>query len=447
MIKLNINIGQREYLLEILNYEYVIPDEFHTCVKDAIKKYATNSRYSEATIDSMLKKPQSMATSIGAIRDKNSSLFRGKFAEWLACIEYNALKNKGIVLMTIINPDSTSKADLLHIIKKGDKYAAIPGPDIKCGGSTYVLEQWNKIVNSRYDIPMVDMDGILTTEEGLKTLTDKQREKFEQLKQVHPRKKPIKSEWNKQDINRLMMDYLKYVSDGITLADSEDRPFVASKENRDRIRDKLSKLPGKIENRSSWDEFCKNASELPNIPENYLNPMTMAKVEKKKLEEVSKSNSKASTENINYTNGNGNNNKTKSVPENKSVNKPKQKGFLKGVANFLGYDSPTEMIFAGAKIFTATVVEAASRKIVNKMFGGSSDSGPSLFDNQGNEKNYNDSIEIKNSTNERANTNNSTHASPRAHIVKGHGQHYNTKEGPIWKEKEPFLRGKKDESI
>lgn len=96
MRKLNINIGQREYLLEILNYEYVIPDEFHTCVKDAIKKYATNNNYSEAAIDLMLRKPQSMASSISAIRDNNLSLYRGKFAEWLACIEYNALRIRGM---------------------------------------------------------------------------------------------------------------------------------------------------------------------------------------------------------------------------------------------------------------------------------------------------------------------------------------------------------------
>lgn len=41
---MNIILGQREYLLEILNYEYIIPDEFHACVKDAMKKYATNSK-------------------------------------------------------------------------------------------------------------------------------------------------------------------------------------------------------------------------------------------------------------------------------------------------------------------------------------------------------------------------------------------------------------------
>ena len=101
----------------------------------------------------------------------------------------------------------------------------------------------------------------------------------------------------------------------------------------------------------------------------------------------------------------------------------------------------------GGKILTSPPVKAAGRVLVNKLFGRGSHSGPSLIDNQGDEKTSNDSIEIKNSTNERANTNNSTHASRREHNVKGHGQHYNSKEGPIWKEKEPYSRGKKDESI
>lgn len=34
-----------------------------------------------------------------------------------------------------------------------------------------------------------------------------------------------------------------------------------------------------------------------------------------------------------------------------------------------------------------------------------------------------------------------THKSPREHVVPGHGQHYNTKEGRIWKEKGPYPRG------
>ena len=34
-----------------------------------------------------------------------------------------------------------------------------------------------------------------------------------------------------------------------------------------------------------------------------------------------------------------------------------------------------------------------------------------------------------------------THASPKEHIVPGHGQHYHTKDGEIWKEKAPYKRG------
>lgn len=33
-------------------------------------------------------------------------------------------------------------------------------------------------------------------------------------------------------------------------------------------------------------------------------------------------------------------------------------------------------------------------------------------------------------------------SSPSGHIVTGHGQHYHTKEGTIWKDKDPYPRGK-----
>ena len=49
--------------------------------------------------------------------------------------------------MTITNPDSSSKADLLHIINTGNGFKVVPGPDVKSGGSTYVFNQWKKIVN------------------------------------------------------------------------------------------------------------------------------------------------------------------------------------------------------------------------------------------------------------------------------------------------------------
>lgn len=48
--------------------------------------------------------------------------------------------------MTITNPDPSSKADLLHIINTGNGFKAIPGPDVKSGGSSYVFNQWKKLL-------------------------------------------------------------------------------------------------------------------------------------------------------------------------------------------------------------------------------------------------------------------------------------------------------------
>ena len=148
---IKLTIEQRKMILQLMNYSYKIPEEYHNCVAEAIKKYATR-QYTDDKIREMVQKSQSVANSGYLLREDSISLFRGKFAEWLACIEYNAMKNSGSVITTIVNPDEFSKADLLHFIKVGDEFKAIAGPDIKSGGSTYVFNQWKKIVTSRYDI-------------------------------------------------------------------------------------------------------------------------------------------------------------------------------------------------------------------------------------------------------------------------------------------------------
>lgn len=55
---MKIDLGKREYILEILNYQYVIPFEYHECIKQAIKKYATNQKYSDSVIEIMINKPK-----------------------------------------------------------------------------------------------------------------------------------------------------------------------------------------------------------------------------------------------------------------------------------------------------------------------------------------------------------------------------------------------------
>jgi len=43
----------------------------------------------------------------------------------------------------------------------------VSGPNIKYGEDGYLLHQWEKIVKERSDIPMLDIQGTLTTDEGI----------------------------------------------------------------------------------------------------------------------------------------------------------------------------------------------------------------------------------------------------------------------------------------
>lgn len=270
---MDLNLQQRDELINLLSKEYVIPDEFIEPVKAAIKQYATKN-YSDETIHKIVSTPQSLHRSLVLIGEKhgkkNLSLFRGIISEWLVCAEYNTLKNKGNVIMTITNPDTSSKADLLHILDTGRGYKVIAGPDIKCGGSTYVFNQWEKIVTQRYDIPMVDVDGVLTTYSGLKQLTKGQMNKLKQLEQKFPNKRPIPTRWQPEDINRLIADYLKMIE--FEVYPSDESNF--SVEDIDVLNLKNRLYNGEIKCHASgdWNDFLNESNKIfsPEIQQTVL---------------------------------------------------------------------------------------------------------------------------------------------------------------------------------
>ncbi|MGQ7546937.1 hypothetical protein ACTGVM_12105 [Streptococcus suis] len=260
---MELTVSTRDRLVQLLTSEYTIPDELVYCVKVAIKQYSTKN-YTDDAIDRMVRTPQSLSKGLALLRERNGkndlSLFRGIISEWLVCAEYNALKNKGAIVMTITNPDSSSKADLLHIVDTGKGYKAVPGPDIKSGGSTYVFNQWKKIVKYRYEIPMVDIDGILTTEEGIKQLTQKQREEFEELSALYPNKRPLDTAFDKADINRVVADYLKYVEFNILPSTVSDLSIKDASVSR--IKEKL--YGGEVLNGQSydWNVYSSESKEI-----------------------------------------------------------------------------------------------------------------------------------------------------------------------------------------
>ena len=108
------------------------------------------------------------------------------------------------------------------------------------------------------------------------------------------------------------------------------------------------------------------------------------------------------------------------------------------VAEFSVKHPTTTKIIKGLGIAALTYAAAEATKGSSSSTGGSSyDTDSDSFGNDDYENDYssdNDAVEA------------SEHASPSEHTVRGHGQHYHTKDGIIWKEKEPFSRGgKKDE--
>lgn len=260
---MELTIEKRIALLDLLLSEYTIPEEMVDCVAEAIKLYKTQD-YSNEAINNMVKNPQSLSKGLSLLRERNGktdlSLFRGIMLEWLVCAEYNALKNKGAVVMTIINPDPTSKADLLHIINTGDGYLAVPGPDVKSGGSTYVLNQWEKIVRKRYEIPMVDVDGVLTSDEGLKQLTSNQKARFEELCKKYPNKKPLATEWNKEDISRVLADYLKYVE--FAVQPNTDTELSIADINVRNVKEKLYNNEITSQQTYEWSVFSKETRNI-----------------------------------------------------------------------------------------------------------------------------------------------------------------------------------------
>lgn len=260
---MELSIEKREHLIGLLNAGYVVPDEMIDCVKEAVKQYSTKN-YSDDVIDKMVRTPQSLSKGLALLRERNGktdlSLFRGILTEWLVCAEYNALKNKSAVVMTITNPDPSSKADLLHIINTGNGYKAVSGPDVKSGGSTYVFNQWKKIVQNRYEIPMVDVDSILTTDEGLEQLTNKQKAVLDELYQQYPNKKPIPTVWDKGDIMRVIADYLKFVE--FDILPSTETTLTIKNIDVSEVKSKL--YSGEFVNHQSysWSVFSSESKEV-----------------------------------------------------------------------------------------------------------------------------------------------------------------------------------------
>lgn len=99
---------------------------------------------------------------------------------------------------------------------------------------------------------------------------------------------------------------------------------------------------------------------------------------------------------------------------------------------------------AGAVTTVVTVVVVACVKKIHDSGGGSSSSSSDDYYSDSSDDDYNDSsssdeCDIQSSSRDYPDE----RSSPEEHTVSAHGQHYHTRDGVIWKEKDPYQRGGK----
>lgn len=397
----NFSLEERDKIVEMLGKEYLIPSSFRDTVKEGIKKYA-NKNYTDEKLNEFVKEAQSPKSFFYSI---NPSLahFSGYFYEWLMCLDYNSRKNTGNVLLTIVNPDSTSKADLLHIIQTKTGYKCIAGPDVKSGQPSYVLEQYEKLINEKIEIPFIDMCGHLT--KNKEQLKPKQREKLEKLMYDHPRKKPLSPQYDLLQYRQLVSDYLIY----------ETFQILPSKNNNHKY-----KIPTNPKEYAIWKSQLLSAYKQRQITTfTYLNTDYNPKREKnsqsiksRKKNHIHKDIMKTKDS---FKNREDKSNNVVSMYGNNSVYK--QKSFIKQAAGIV-----LKTMALGAEV-------VVKQKLSDIIYGKN-------IKTQKREDNSNTKLEKEfNKTNIQQLT---------EHKVQSHEQRYHTREGTIIKSKDSYIRNKKD---
>ncbi|HDR6277899.1 hypothetical protein [Bacillus cereus] len=207
-----LQMKDRDNLCKLLTKSFYIPEPYRGAVIQGILKNANNITPERATeLISQSFSPINLLKSKGYKEGQGYAIWRGFFTEWIINVQYNSFVNTEPVLMTIVNPDPTSKCDLLHVIKAGDFIKCVAGPDIKTGQINYALDQYERICKSKYDIPFFDADRNFS-EENIQRLTKRQRERFDNLQKQYPRKKIIHPIISNQDMIHITYDFLHYAA-------------------------------------------------------------------------------------------------------------------------------------------------------------------------------------------------------------------------------------------
>ncbi len=211
------NKNELDKLVVFLDSKIIVDEYLFNPVKNAIKK-SMNSNYTEHSIEACIKKEQNLRDSMYLI-DKHINNFKGIVLERVEMFIYNYLKNDtGIV--TITNPDPTSKSDLIHIHNKTEYFFSSCGPDIKYGNPSYIVDQYiEKHLKRENSSGFVDITGYLHPDDyrdgfGFKKLQKSENKKIQRAVLEYGYKPTIPSVLPKMEYDNIFNYYLHYLTTG-----------------------------------------------------------------------------------------------------------------------------------------------------------------------------------------------------------------------------------------
>lgn len=218
------NKSEMDSIVLFLDSKIINVEDYFIPLQKAIKE-SMNNNYSDHVITDKLNKAQNIRDSIYLV-DKHINNFYGIVIEKIEMFIYNYLKNDDDII-TITNPDPSSKSDLIHIHHKAKYYFCSCGPDVKYGGPEYVVSQYiEKHLKRENSKGFIDITGYLNPDEyksneGFKKLTKAQNKKILKAVAEYGYKPAIPSMIQLPEYDKIFYSYLHYITTGHLPSDSD----------------------------------------------------------------------------------------------------------------------------------------------------------------------------------------------------------------------------------
>lgn len=234
------SVNELDNVVKFIDSIITIDDQYLKAVERAIK-ISMNKNYTTETVERLSKSQQNIRSAIHLL-DKHVNNFQGIVFEKIEVYNYNYLKNRENVI-TITNPDPTSKSDIIHIINQ-ESYSLVEcGPDVKYSGDeAYVVNQYIEKHLKREDSKgFIDITGYLDDKDyvegvGFKKLSKGYNKKVLKAINEYGYKPTISPVIPRAQFEQIFIYYVNYLRTGKLPSETstgELREIIKMKNNND----------------------------------------------------------------------------------------------------------------------------------------------------------------------------------------------------------------------